>query len=196
MATLARIRCPWSGFNGAPAVSTFYCLDPASFRPLLSPFWEAVTSQLPSTVIVGVEQSGDLINDVNGEITGSWTTGAPIGFPGDLVGSYSAPSGAVINWKTSSVVDGARLRGKTFIVPLGAGTYNTDGSVATGVLDVLRPAATALVDDSDANFVVWHRPRLASKPGVTPVVTQRDGSSAVVTLATVPDLAAVLRSRR
>lgn len=191
MATIARIQVAWSGFVGAPGVSTFYCLDAATFRPGLVAFIYAATNDLPTTVTTTVPSTGDLIDEVTGDITGAWSDGTDAVTTGLTTGTYPAPSGLVVNWLTDTVIAGRRVRGKTFFVPLGGSRYDTNGSIDGATVSAFQSRATTLLAASPGQMLLWHRPTLAGSPsGVTP------GEGVPVTGFRVPDLAAVLRSRR
>jgi hypothetical protein len=101
---------------------------------------------------------------------------------------WSAPSGAVISWSTGTIRNGRRVRGRTFIVPLSAEAYDTDGTIKPVPHGRLGDAANALrAPGVEVKFALWGRP---SAPAVN------DGVQADVTGHRVPDMAAILRSRR
>ena len=104
---------------------------------------------------------------------------------GSSSGAYSATSGACITWRTATVVNNKLVRGRTFIVPLSGGSYQSDGTLATSTITTIRTAANALLNSTDQTFVVWSRPK-----------DDAPGQTAVATMALVTDQAAVLRSRR
>lgn len=188
MAQIYQVRCTWTGVPGG-GVSTFY-LDPAQAAAglaNLNTFWDIVRTYLPSTVVVTVPAEGESYDDVTGIPGGGWAIGTATSHTGQATGTYSAPSGAVITWLTGQVVGRRRLKGRTFLVPLGAIAYQSDGTLDAGVLVALRSAAAGLITASgDFLFKVWHRPTPTSPTGVSALI---QGSS-------VPDMAAVLRSRR
>jgi hypothetical protein len=62
--------------------------------------------------------------------------------------------------------------------------FQSDGSYGTAPRATLQSAADALIASQSASFVVYHRG------------TGSDGTNGLVTSAFVPDMAAVLRSRR
>lgn len=185
MTALNRYRVKWSGFPGAPGVSTFFSVAPVDLTPALHAFFFSIRVLLPLSVRIDVESSGDIIADETGMITGTWSFSPEAQVAGDTAGVYSAPSGCVVNWKTGTVINGSRLRGKTFVVPLAGSTYQEDGSINPTSLGIVRGAASVLAATGDLQ--VWHRPT---------TVGAADGSHGQVAAAVVNDMVAVLRSRR
>jgi len=184
MGDLYRVRAVWSGFIGAPGVSTFYFVDNATCVDSLFQFFTAIKSHIPSIVHIQVESSGDTIDSVTGELTGAWVSD-PVA---DIVctgnSPHSAPSGLVVDWLTATVTHGHRLRGRTFIVPLSNEEYDPDGTINGGTIASVEGNAADLITAQSASFVIWSRGH------------GTDGTTGLVTSAHVPDLAAVLRSRR
>jgi hypothetical protein len=75
--------------------------------------------------------------------------------------------------------------GRTFLVPLASGAFENNGTLATTTLATLNAAATQLITDLAGELKVWHRPNAAGP-----------GSNVTVLTAQVPDMAAVMKSRR
>ncbi len=197
MTTIARIRTVLTGFPGGPGVATMYSINTATFPASLRAFWVACANAMAQGVQIQVEGSGDLIEDTTGVITGAWSGATPAVVGSPSAGAYSAPSGAVVDWLSPTILDGRRVRGRTFIVPLTNAAYQSDGSLAAGTVTGLKDAGDALVIAEAGGFCVWHRPRKArAANGTIPAVTARAGGHALVTTCRVPDLSAVLRSRR
>lgn len=194
---LQRIRVELTGFLGAPGVATFYALDAAALLTPLHDFWEDMAPGLVAQMDIQVVAEGDIITDTTGALTGAWVGTGQASVSGADGGVYPAPAGACVTWATDAVLDGARLKGRTYVVPLGGGSYQDDGSINTINLNRLRAAADLLVTAGAENFRVWHRPRKAREAdGSRPAVEARDGGSAQITSATVADKVAILRSRR
>lgn len=145
---------------------------------------------LPNVVSVQALSEVEEVNEASGDLIGFWetpTNATRTGTAGPGLG-WSAPSGAVISWSTSGVRNGRRIRGRTFVVPLSMTCYDTEGNLGPSTLTALNNAALALRTGSDVTqFRVWGRP---TAPGV------QDGASAPVLGHRVPDMSAVLRSRR
>jgi hypothetical protein len=174
-----------------------YSLDVATFLPSLHTFWGEVAMKLPNDVAIQAENAGDIISDATGDLVGAWTADA-VGNDGGIDSNpYAAPSGAVVTWLTAQVLDGRRLRGRTFIVPLAGSKYQSDGSLDAATISVIQAAANQLISAQSSSFVIWHRP-FAGSPAVGSRAARpaHDGGHAFVTSAVVHDFTAVLRSRR
>ena len=184
--TILRVRSTWQNWPGAPGVTDFYSNDliAANFVNDVRAFFDAIKANLPSGLQVQTSGVCDLIDEGTGALTGQDTTTTPAVVQGTNAGVYSGATGAVIRWTTAGFVAGRRVQGRTFLVPL-VGQGDTNGTIITAVLNTLQAAATGLVTAGAGNMVVWSRPRAFSQ-----------GHAFVVTGSIVPDLAAVLRSRR
>lgn len=152
---------------------------------LLHTFFNAITTWLPTSVHISFPSVGDSYNDTTGALTGSWTASSNADVVGGSLDSYAAPAGAVVNWNTAGIVNGRRVRGRTFIVPVARNGYDTDGTLSAAFVSALDLAASDLVTNSAGGLLVWHRP-----------VGGVGGSAHSVTGHRVRDKIAVLRSRR
>lgn len=197
MTNIDRIRVALTGFIGAPGVCTFYGTNGPSLFPAVQAMWGSLATKMPPTVSVTVEPFGDSIEDTTGAITGSWSIAPATGFAGGASGPYSAPSGACLTWLTDSVLDGRRIKGRTFLVPLSDFIYDNDGTLKGSDVIDLRATCAAYVAAAAGAAVVWHRPRKASIATPTrPARVARLGGHGVITGSSVKDKIAVLRSRR
>lgn len=180
-----QVRVAWQNFYGAPGVSTFYCSQISTFRPALVTFWTALAQHLPSGVTIAIPAEGDEIDSVSGAIVGSWSEGTAFSIGGFKSQVYSGATGCVINWKTNTIAGRSRIRGRTFVVPLGGDQYAIDGTLEAGPLGDIRGLVETFRAATDGNLMILHR-----------AVGGVGGLAGPVTSANVPDLAAVLRSRR
>lgn len=187
MADIERIRVIWSGIAGMPGVSTFYSLDAAAVLAPLRTFFVAVAGAIPTGCSLQIQADGDKINDATGDLIGSWAGDAQAVVNGGEGGNYAAPAGCSVQWLTEAVVNSHRVKGRTYIVPIGASQFQDDGTIGNTFVTNLTAAAQALVDDTVGNFLVWHR------PGGAPVST---GAGVPISGVRVADKAVVLRSRR
>lgn len=197
MTNISRMRVALTGFIGGPGVCTFYSTDPSSTYPQLVDLWGSLSARMPSTVSISVEATGDVIDPATGVLVDSWSHAAAAGFAGADPAVYPAPAGACLTWICSDIFDGKRLKGRTYVVPMGGGAYQADGTINPANLTALRSAASDYVTACTGFAVVWHRPRVArDADGSRPAVTARAGSFGIITSSTVHDQAVVLRSRR
>lgn len=184
---LARLQVQLSGVPVVgPSVMTFYSSGagvglPAGVKAFISSFATAAPSSLTFTVPNG----GDLVNDADGTINGSWTASGG----GDVSGSnntgFTLGSGLRVEWRTGSIVRGRHVRGRTFIVPMGAGIFDSSGRVSTTFTSAMLGYATTLITQQAGALCIWTRPS-PKGPGTHSAVTQ----------AVVPTVPTALRSRR
>ena len=185
---MARVSVAWQGWPGSPGVTQLYMAPsvPQASVDAVRSFFAALVGLLPSGLTINVPSSGDLVEDQNGKLSGTWSVGVtPAPVIGNAAAAYSGVSGAVVHWLTAGVANGRRVRGRTFLVPLTQGAYDTSGSLLGASLTTIQNAAAGLVTGAGGNFLVWHRNTAFAQ-----------GSSFPVTSSRVPDLAVALRSRR
>lgn len=200
MAKMLRVKSKWTGFAGAPGYTNFYFQNNFSTDPTdaeatsamtaVDGFWVGVLSILPPTVTVTVQGDVEVIEETDGSLADVFpksTLSARIGSATSA--GYSAASGAVVTWRSSGVHRGRRVRGRTFLVPCANVAYQSDGTLQPSTIGTLQTAANTLVTTTapEPPFGIWARP--SSK-------TATDGNFYEVSGATIPDIAAVLRSRR
>lgn len=203
MTQLLRVKARWSGFTGAPGYSVLHFRDfnsPGGYEGAAGTeaasgavsrtrsFFGALSAMLPDSVSIEPEQEVDLIEDTTGELLDSFqsTNGGIV--EGTATGSYSAASGAVVNWRTGGIRNGRRIRGRTFLVPLASSVYNDTGVLIPSVQAAIAAAANQLAANTGTpDLFVYARP---TGPGAS------DGMSSVVNGASVPSMGAILRSRR
>lgn len=188
-----RVTARWSGFTGAPGYSAFHfsagggiISDAQSSANRVMAAFQAVRSMLPDGVAVQVQPEVEVIDESTGVLEGYEDIDVDTYSPGSGSGGYSAASGAVINWRTDNVRNGRRILGRTFIVPLAGEAYQDDGTLNGAAITALNGFADELVGfDIDSRFGVWARP-----------INGAGGQMADATSFRIPDMAAVLRSRR
>lgn len=202
MVSLMRVTARWNGFPGAPGYSVFHLRDfdsgtggndiptaaqagAAALR--IRGFFDAIKGILPSVATIQVSGEVEVVDSETGNLIDAVSAGVPGVVTGGITGVYASPVGAVVNWRTGSVRNGRRLRGRTFIVPM-AGSQFASGILLPAAQTTIQTAASALADSTQTpDLFVFGRP---TSSGAS------DGVAAVVTGAQVPSLAAILRSRR
>lgn len=190
--TYTELLFTWTGFPGAPGYSKFRfsgALTAAEARTAadnVRTMFASIVPHLPLAVHINApttgshhEVNGDLIDEVN-------ISPALAVVDGGGSSGYSAASGAVINWNTGAVHQGHKVRGRTFLVPLAGGAYEADGTLSATPLGQIRAAASTLAGSSPKLVILSHKGPLGGTSHL----------EAEVQNATVPDKAAVLRSRR
>lgn len=185
MTDLDRAVVRWSGFVGAPGFSIWHALPGGSVAAALRDFYFDIRLYIPSTVSIDVPDSGDTIDDATGAITGSWSSAANPVVTCTGSGNYSAASGGLVQLRANAIIEGRRLRGRSFLVPLIGGAYDAAGQLGGAAKSAIGAALNGLVADSADHLVVWSRP-----------TTGRAGSHGIVTSAEISPKVTVLRSRR
>lgn len=192
MASIHEAVVELEGFPGGPGYSVFYFGSLVTdIGTDLNAFYTAIASHIPDNVTIKIPSSGKTLDDANGNLMGAWSGTPAADVVGGNMGAYSAPVGLIVRWTTTGIVRNRIVKGRTFIVPLGSGVWDTDGSLSSTVISDAETAAAALVGSSASELLVWSRPKRDASGTVTD-----PGSSFAVESSSVPDKAAVLTSRR
>jgi len=187
MANLARVRCTLNGTAiVGPAVTTFYVDEAATgFTADIVTFWDGIKGLIPNTVQIVVPSSGDLIDVANGEITGTWNEVGGDDVIGTDPTGWVEGVGARIKWETSGIRNGRRVRGSTFVVPLGVQHFDSAGKLDAAAVTLGTNEATAFIGLLTPALRIWSRPNGGP-----------NGQSNEVIGGTMPDAVSWLRSRR
>lgn len=200
MASICRIKLRWSGLPGGIGYTMFHMRDFSAGEPTVADanaallritnYAENIAAYLPQKVTLQAEAEVEVLEETNGQlitVLGGTTQVIKTGAAASTVG-WAAAAGAVISWSTPGVRNGRRVRGRSFIVPLATTSYDTDGTLTPAVVAGLNTAATTLRDGAGTlDLGIYARP---TGPGAT------DGVWYAVTGHRVPDMSAILRSRR
>lgn len=174
-----------------------YTLDVNTFITSLHTLLGNVQAAIPTDVRMQIQASGDIINDVDGALLDTWTFPATTPVQGTNAAVYAAPAGMILGWDTKTVLDGKRVRGRNFLVPLAGDQYETNGSLLNATVTAFEAFCASFIFEQSQSFVIWHRPRAArAAVGTRPALTAHVGGHALVTTSRIPDRVAVLRSRR
>lgn len=188
MAHLQKLVVQWTGWAGAPGLSTFYATDTSSTSlAALRAFFQAERNQFPTAITFKFPNTGFIIDETTGIQTGTWTQTFAADVTGTDVNPYSGTSGGVVNWRTSTVRRSRLMQGRTFLVPLANANYESDGTLLAAFVSGIITNATTMITTTANDFKVWGRP---SSPGAS------DGVGAPITSVRCHDRAQVLRSRR
>jgi len=183
-----RARAIWNNFPGAPAYTTVY--TEGSVTPVLTAlrgFFDSLKALIPSGTTVSFPNSGDILDETTGVVTGAWSATPVTNVVSTATGGsvFAGAAGACVSWRTNNVVAGRRPIARTYLVPLISSSFDNFGTLTTAIQAQIQAAADAAIAASSPGFVIWSRPA----PG-------RAGSTSIITNATVADVAAVLKSRR
>lgn len=197
---VGRVKIQWSGFQGAPGLTVLHFgafphdtwtqaqADAAVVKT--DAFIQFLKAHIAYGASLVTQADTEAIDVTTGELIAIVTTtpAAAATSTQSLGQKFTAASGAVVNWKTNEIRNGRRMRGRSFLVPLGISVVENNGTLDPGFMTSLNTAATALrAVSGSSNLMVYGRP---SAPGAT------DGTVGGVIAHSVPDMAAVLRSRR
>lgn len=183
----ARVTATWQGTTGLPGYTRMKCdglVMPQAAQGLadsMRTFFDTIKTYIPQDVTISWDGLAQMFSD-NGQLIGEYSYTPPAQVVGANVQSYASPTGAVVNWLTNDFVNGRRVRGRTFLVPLGANAYATDGTLAPAAQTAIQTAAVSLVGAPSSLLIATGQPAA--------------GTLHEVTGASVPDRAAILRSRR
>lgn len=199
MSQIGRLRFVWTGYSGAPGLSTFYfsgtdtstfsATDAANARTAVETFFTAIRTKVATGITIASDGTCETIDPVSGAVVGSVYPGAPIGISGGG-GPSSAPlsAAACISWVTGVSVNRRILRGRTFLSPLVPATWLASGTLDPSAVTQFVNAANALIADTTCQLVIWHRPN--------PLKSGNNGLVSPALTAKMNATGAVLRSRR
>ena len=195
--TIAQISATWTGITGGTGYTFLYVRSTAASPTQLQTFFEAIKTYFPAVLNIQVPNTGRLIDESNGKMTGVWGAGATATTTGTGSSGYSGQTGAQVKWDTNGFVNGRHVRGRTFLVPLSLNNWGTDGLLYAATCNAINAAATTMISNYTGNLVVWARPLFEKDANGDPTdVIKRAGSIHTVSTATTPRKPATLRGRR
>jgi hypothetical protein len=196
MPIMWRTRFVWTGWPGANGYTTLYgngTVPAQTFASAAGAFMKdvallgaAVLGAYPQVVRITQDAQLTSVEDSDGKEQGVATITPVAQIVGTGTNSFGASTGMSITWNTANFINGRRLRGRTYLVPLSSGAFQTDGTLLDSYRTSALAAATAYIG-SGGQPVVWHRP---TSKGAT------DGSNSLALSASIIDHTATLSSRR
>lgn len=125
----------------------------AALRALL----EAVKSTLGTAITFSYPNTGRVLNDATGTLTGIWNDSALANTVGTQ-GSALVPDAAQILWRwtTGVIINGRFIAGRQFVPGL-TSTGLAGGNIVAATVGV-HDAALATFIATNVGFGVWHRP--------------------------------------
>lgn len=135
----------------------------------------AVAGNIPNDVSISFDSEvRELAND--GTLLAAYPVSAPVQVTGAGSTVYANGTGVLVRHSTAAVIAGRRLIGRTFIVPMTASVFDTNGDVAAATQTTLNNAFTSFrtaAASAGADFAVWSRANAATAPVVTSVTQSR-----------------------
>jgi hypothetical protein len=202
MAAIYQVVWEWSGTGGgAGFTNLFYDATVDTPTDALAActksrlLFDGVKTCLPDPVSLRLHTDVRVLSDTDGSLLNIYTVTGIANVTGSGGSLFSAPSGAGIDWLTTTVHGTRRMQGRTFLVPCASGVYDSSGNIESGRLTTIATAAEAMRTASGPAFGVWGRPKYAV-PATTPPTIVRPGLWGPATSSRVPDRSFVLTSRR
>lgn len=158
MPDLFRYNVIWNGLPTGPGLSTWYSESATGDAGTIHTFYSSISAYLPIGISCVFPAVGDILDAGTGVVHGTWTATPQTTVSGSGSTQYNARTGACVSWMTGLVVGRRRLRGRTFIVPLMATGYDTDGTLGATTLNTLQNAANALAATVGHTINIYHRP--------------------------------------
>lgn len=160
MVGIAEVIVDWTGPGRSPKLNVFY--HPAengvvNFRQNLDIWLTSVRDSLSQQYSWRIRQSGDVFEDSTGELVGEWSDSQARVGTGTLADQPVADATQVlVRWRTAQIVNGRRLRGRTFIPGVG-NTKVVNGNLADGTVAVLNGFSKTFAQSANPPHI-WHRP--------------------------------------
>lgn len=211
MTKMLRVKLRWSGFIGGPGYSIFHFRDfegTGDYEPnaaaasaavaRVDTFAQGLTGVVARGVVLKAMGDTEVIEDTTGDLVDiiGVASGTDRVSDSSVGQQYAAAAGACINWRTNAVHRGRRIQGRTFLVPLRGAAFEDNGTLSNATITALSTAATALTNSAGTpDLGVYARPHRTKNPDGSTTVTN-DGMWALAGSFNIPDMSAVLRSRR
>lgn len=146
--------------------------------------FDAIKAYIPNDYTISFPGEAVRLNTTTGVLEDVYTFTPPANVVGGYSQSWAAPAGFRYDWRTDAIVSGRRLRGRTFIVPVGGAAYADNGTLEPVPMGIFTNAGQDYID-------------VGVFTNVAPCIWSRThGILADITSVVVPDEIAVLRSRR
>lgn len=166
-------RAIWTGARVGTGYSVFH-MDGGAPQPKqdiadeIRLWFSARAAALPNDITVNFDSEVKELS-LAGNLLDVHPVTPPTAVAGSNSANWSAASGRVVRWNTSTVNNGKRLIGHTFLVP-SVEVYGNDGNVLPATIAADAPVHAALISGLSSNgtpLVVWSRRYAATGDVVT-----------------------------
>lgn len=165
----------WSSGGSSGGLTIMYAdqaVNLADLRTALGTFWNALDNSLTTSTTWTVDTGGRTLDETTGTLTGFWSEPTVQAGVGALSGSAVANASQVlVRWRTTAIVAGRLVQGRTYVPGLGAGLL-ANGEIAGTTRNGMAAAAENLAD-SASSISIWSRPK-AGRPGSLHPVSSGD----------------------
>jgi len=191
--TIKRMQVRITGGTIGEGIATHYWdAETSGVQAALKTFWQSCGALMGGWVTVRVPNSGETFDVTTGLLNGTWSEGTVSTAVGGGSGGSAGGVGACVGWTTDAIRAGRKVRGRTFIVPLAANVYDSDGTLLSTTVTTLNNAVTALTAAVPDGLLIFCRP--APPPGG--IGPDSPGQVGEIKSGLVKDHVSWLRSRR
>lgn len=184
---VTEITVDWTTVSGGDKFTNLYFEDGillSGVRAAIDAMFQSMASVFATTTSWNVRGEGRVLNTQTGTLLALWSEPTlQTGTGSDPTTAVADAAQALIRWRTSTIIGGRLVQGRTFLPGLSSNEI-AEGNLGLGAQGTIQAAASAFAVDVP-ELVIWHRP----KNGV-------GGATAPVTSAAVWSEWAVLRHRR
>ena len=141
-----RVQFQWNGFTGAPGFTNMFYDDSTGTaqqaaditRTFLVGCLTAAPASLPSGCSLVGPTSVDTVEPGTGTLVFTTPVTQPAQINGTAAGNFASSTGACVTWLTAGIVNGHRVRGRTFLVPLAATAFTAAEAMTRSAICAIR----------------------------------------------------------
>lgn len=173
-----KYRVFWQVPNAGPAMSTFHlegqapAAAPQPIADAFQVFFDAIKKYIPNEVGVSFDNEVTDHETTTGQLVEAFPVTPPPAVTGTGTTVWAGGAGGRLVWSTSRVLNGRRVRGATFLVPLVLTAFASTGRLgSTSTADVNAAAGVlrASLNSNGSPLAIWSGPN-TGRPGVTSIV--------------------------
>lgn len=158
----------WTAENCQPGLSVMYFDESGiaigTARTAIDQLYTDVAARLDSLTTWTVRTSGKILDNTTGTLTGFWSDATAATGTGTLSGiPVPNASQVLLRWRTTSIINGRLLQGRTYVPGLGTGSLD-GGQLSSAAQTAFQTAQATFLATVAPDFVIWHRPN-GSDPG-------------------------------
>lgn len=195
--TVYELSVQWT-LGGTVLGKTFFHLGGAA--PTISPlptFFDAIKGGFPGVFSWDISPYWKILQESDGKMVGIGGTGPAPRITPTGPNAYVPQAGVQVKWDTNGFVNGRRVSGMTYLVPVCSSQFGADGKVLAALCNTINAAADVMRIAYGTGLVIWSRPLFEKDANGHPTdVLKRPGSIHPVTSVTTPVKPVTLNGRR